>query len=51
MLKWTPKFSKKSTLLHNIFRTGGPEKIKKYDTSGLLFTGISGRTSGFRFSN
>jgi hypothetical protein len=27
--KWTPKFSKKITMLHIVSRTGGPEKNEK----------------------
>ena len=28
-------------MLHIVSQTGGPEKNKKYDTSGVLFTGLS----------
>ena len=40
-----PKISKKKNhVAHNIIsQTGRPEKNKKYDTSGVLFTGSSGK--------
>ena len=39
--KMVHKIFKKITMLHIVSRMGGPEKNKKYDTSGALFTGSS----------
>jgi hypothetical protein len=33
---------KKNTLLHIVSRTQRPEKIKKFDPSGVLYAGSSG---------
>ena len=41
-VKINPNIFKKKNMLHTVSQTGCPQKNKKYDTSGVLFTGFSG---------
>ena len=41
--KWAPKCTKEKHHVHIVSRTCGPEKIKNYDASGVLFKGLSGK--------